>query len=571
MSLYDPTKYGEEPYNSIEDEIEYGFKLTTDNDGQKNITLPQFQPEPLNVFQYRKNILDPEGENSQNIKYERLANFRPVSRPYGETILEDEKASIIKDTSGDSIVIYASKYLPRADELTAYVDLNTRNVSNENGKYDHDVYFPIRLGDLLETPTPSWTPTESWTPTISYTPTISETPTVSNTPTQTSTPESTPTPTDTKTPDLDSVGTIFRTLWAEQSNAYFTVKSEGGMFGMKFKYRKFVDDFYEKHVDGWFKLTGNPDKIFNPIRKIVLEVDHLNIPGAEDDGYVNGVYRDHEWVNDEATFNDINTGNTLTNWTNWSNMKTTNENTFEYVFSEGVKIHKGYESGSEVEKGLEFYLPFNESSFLSGSDERNERYDRFITNRETTIQGYDNPFDCVYFMFEGSVDHVNINDIKIYPSIEEQDGNSTDGWTLKDVPFYVSSEDYVISHGKNSKYLYSIETPTPTLTTTQTITETVSCTPTPTMTFTETISFTPTPTMTETITVTPTQTLTRTPTVTETITDTLNLFNINREMGVNIIGEIQIIKRDGTVTTASRFFNVGLEPKFIEFDGNVDI
>lgn len=721
---YEPSMHGEEPIDRIRDEIEYGFKLTSDDDGQKDITLPQFKPDPLNVFQYKKdNIIDPTGEKVQDIYYERLANFRPVSRPYGETILEEEEASIVRNGN----VIYASKYLPRADELTAYVDLNTRDVNDlDKGKYDHDEYFPIRMGNFLETPTPSWTPTESWTPTISYTPTasisltptisytptISQTHTISYTPTLTNTPAPTPSPTITESPDLQSVGDLFRSLWSEANNDYFVVKSEGGMFGMRFKYRKFINDFYSQYNTGpssndygklnWFvsKKVSDPNNkrsVFNPIRKIVLEIDNVDVPVHNiDDAYnINTLYRDHEFIDEGETFK-----NAPVDAVSWGNMKITNEATFEYQLSEGVKIHRIYDgnAGGFVNKGFEFYIPFNEESFISEyTNQRQNRYNILMnTLNETGIPSYNNPFDSVYFIFEGSTNNLSINNISVYASEEEQfttDGGNT--WELQD-PIYLTNDMYVFENGKQAGdlqyediiYLYSMETPTPsfththtpsvtptvtiteptptptvtltktetisftptptltqtatdtitmtptpttTNTNTQTITstnthtitetctetetntltftptptmthsETLTFTPTPTMTHSETFTFTPTPTVTETqtitytVAVTPTQTTTNTNTqtttetctvtntitithptptptvtITETVTETMKLFNINRDKGVNIIGELHVIQRDGSITTANRFFNIGRKPIFIDFDGNVD-
>lgn len=655
---YDPSMHGDEPFDRIRDEIEYGFKLTSDDDGQKDITLPQFKPDPLNVFQFKKDdIIDPTGDKVQDIYYERLANFRPVSRPYGETILEAEEASIVR--SGN--VIYASKYLPRADELTAYVDLNTRDINDvDKGTYDHDEYFPIRMGNFLETPTPSWTPTESWTPTVSYTPTnsisltptisftptISQTHTMSYTPTLTDTPAPTPSPSVTESPDLKSVGDLFRSLWSESNNDYFVVKSEGGMFGMRFKYRKYINDFYTQYQTStssgdygklnWFvskKVSnpGNKRSVFNPIRKIVLEIDNINIPShnIDDTYHINTLYRDHEFIDKDQTFK-----NSPIDGLAWSNMEKTNESTFEYQLSEGVKMYRVYEGSGFVNKGFEFYIPFNEESFRDNytnqhQNHRQNRYNIFMNtlNENGIPKPYDNPFDSVYFIFEGSASNA-INNISVYAS-EEEEYLSEGNWVLSD-PLYLTDDMYVFENGQQAGdlqyediiYLYSMETPTPSFTPTHTvsITPTVtitepSPTPTVTLTRTETVSFTPTPTVTETqtitltVAVTPTQTTTNTNTqtitetytptntetttvtetatvtntitithptptptvtITETVTETMKLFNINRDKGVNIIGELHVIQRDGTITTANRFFNIGRKPVFIDFDGNVD-
>jgi len=573
MDYEDPDKYGEAfDTTKLSIDIIYGLKLSSDTTtiGKPN-TLPLYLKlgEELE-YNYTKDVKRT-GDITNVISWKRMAHYRPISRPYGETMINDEGTSI-------GGVKYATKYLPRADELTAYVDLNEGPLQGEVLEY-------IRMGNMIETPTPSWTPTsswtptpswtatptESWTPTISYTPTESQTPTVSYTPTLTGTPAPTPSYTDTKTPDLESVSIMFRSLWTDSSNAYFIVKSDAGRIGMKFRYRKFINDFYEKNKDvdslgfGWFDAKSNNGYVFNPIRKIVLDVDNIVIPDHTLDinGYINNVYRDHLWVDKESTFTDIEM---TESYESWGNMVLTNEDTFEYALTDGIKIRKKYEDGNEVIKGIEFNIPFNEVSLLSSDNEQNERYEKFINTKNTSlVTGYDNPFDCVYFIFEGSMENSNITDLEVHASTQEQVLDNGI-WQFMDNPYYVSPDGVrVISH-VNPDYLYSIETPTPSFTPTQTNTETISFTPTPTMTYTETISLTPTPTMTYTETISFTPTLTCTPTVTETITDTLNLFNINRDKGVNIIGELQIIKRDGTIATANRFFNIGLEPNFIDFD-----
>ena len=629
----DPTKYQPEEYGSdpldgkIETEMKYGFKLTSDSGQTDGITLPQVKPS-LKQFQYEKQLIDPSGENVRLITYHRLAQFKPVSRPYGETILEEEASSIVKKNA----VIYASKYLPRADELTAYVDLNERD--SNGGKYDHDDYFLIRMGDMLETPTPF---TPSWTPTIS--------PTMSYTPTLTGTPAHTPSPTITGSPDYRTVGKVFRSLWDTNDTDYINFVLQDGMIGVKFKHRLFVQDFYKEYDNvgddnGHFqskKASGSIKPMWNPFAKIVVRCEGLTIPDntiEDSTGKINPTYRDHLPINVSETFGtDVPPS--------WNQMINQNERIFNYGDVDG-KVLQDPSTGAVV--GFEMYIPFKEDGEFSINENRFQAY----KNTEISPNFYNNSASSVFFIFEASGSGFHVTDVEVIPST---------GLNQLDEDTYNTNSEYNIEHGQQVGdsgeiiYLYSVETPTPSMTITithptptptKTVTPTVSLTPTPTQTvtqsetvtithptptptlhptptptmtqtktltdtMTETLTFTPTPTMTytETLTMTPTPTMTETNTntmtptntntitetntntitetitithptptptmtVTETITKTMELFNINRDRGVNIIGSLNIIQRDGVITSVNRFFNIGRKPIFIDFDGNVD-
>lgn len=557
-----PLDYGEMYGETPEKDVKYAFKLT--NSQGQDITLPLYV-EDQQGFTYNTFKEDPAGNTSKDINYKILAHFKPISRPYGETILTDEKISINND---DTVVYYESKYLPRADELTGYIDLNIGT-----GKNDHDVFFPIRMGDMIETPTPSWTHTISWTPTMSYTPTmsISWTPTVSWTPTMSNTPTgspvATPTPTITGTPDLQSAADVFRGLWSQSNDDYFNFYTKDGYFGMRFKYRRFIDDFYTGHTDGLFKpkKINNGKGLFNPIRKVVVQVENLTIEDKflETGNYFGIVYRDHEFL---ENVNHEFTGST------WNNMVTTNTTTFAYGIDYGKAIvdTNSLDSPVKVIKEIEFYIPLNESTF---GNNVNNVYNTFNAKNSNATSGsddgYNNSVDSVYFIIPSNeTSRYVIKNVKIFPTSARDDNN---GYAI-----YESDEAYIYNNGDkiggdtDPTYFYSMETPTPSFTPSPTMTQTITHpTPTPTFTIspTETVSHTPTPTVTITH---PTPTPTFTVSYTPTITKTLRLFNVDEEKGVNIVGSLNIIQRDGTISLADSLFNIG--PVFnLELDGNIDI
>ena len=586
---YNPIYYGDKPDPESEITtkaiIEYGFKLTSDDDGQKSITLPEFLGS-TNQFYYEKNPQGPDKVSKDTISFERLAVFKPISRPYGETILYDEAASSITSNN----IVYASKHLPRADELTACIDLNTRDLSNF-GKYDHNEYFPIRMGNMLETPTPSWTPTISWTPTNTYTPTETITDTHTVTPSITESPMPTPTPSPTQSPDLDKVGTIFRDLWLDETTDYFSFAHTGTHFGIRFKYRKFILDNYIEHENmfGSKHLTGGDRiPIFNPIRKIELLINNVKVDSDKfnSDGTIKEVFYNHEPIDIEKTFDAED--NVFNDKERWYAMKRTNEATFAPGNDEPLKvIEESTQSGGRVQKGFEIFVPFEywyDLDEAQSDSVRPNRWEKFNELRDSALLGFNeySRYDCCYFMFEAQ--HLDtekgfdVQSIRIYASKEEEYWDTDTGaWELKDNPDYVKDEIdeiHIYEHGEtigdSTFYMYSVPTPTPspTITTTETITNTVSCTPTPTFTVspTETISATPSPTVTITE-----------PTPTPTITKTLQLFNIDETKGVNMIGSFNVIRRDGTTTLASNLFNIGpmgpIGPMFdyFTYDGNVDI
>ena len=593
---YNPVYFGDnfgdnpKPIYEIQAIIEYGFKLTSDDDGQKSITLPEFL-ESTDQFYYSKNPRDPAGFNNSTISYKKLAVFKPISRPYGETILEDEASSSV--TSGNSQ--YASRYLPRADELTACIDLNTRDISDENiGKYDHNEYFPIRMGNMLETPTPSWTPTISWTPTNTYTPTATFTDTHTVTPSITESPMPTPTPSPTQSPDLDQVGTIFRNLWLDETTDYFSFAHTGTHFGIRFKYRKFILDNYVEHENmfGSKHLTGEDRiPIFNPIRKIELLINNVKVDSDKKntDGTIQEVFYNHEPIDIENTFEEVGSSDPVFNdKPRFYAMKRTNEATFAPGNDEPIKvIEESTQSGGSVQKGFEIFVPFadwHDYDEDQSESARPNRWNKFNDLRDSVMVGYNehSRYDCCYFMFKAQ--HLDtekgfdVQSIRIYASKEEEYWDADTGaWELEDNPDYVKKdidEIHIYEHGEtigdSTFYMYSVPTPTPspTITMTETITNTVSCTPTPTFTVspTETISTTPSPTVTITE-----------PTPTPTITKTLQLFNIDETKGVNMIGSFNVIRRDGTTTLANNLFNIGpmgpIGPMFdyFTYDGNVDI
>lgn len=583
---YNPEHYGDKATYEIESIIEYGFKLTSDDDGQKIITLPEFL-DTTDQFYYKKKPQGPDNVGKELISFKRLAVFKPISRPYGETILEDEALSSVTSNNGN--VVYASRYLPRADELTACIDLNTRDISNNNlGKYDHNEYFPIRMGNMLETPTPSWTPTISWTPTNTYTHTATITDTHTVTPSITESPMPTPTPSPSQSPDLDQLGTIFRDLWLDTTTDYFSFAHTGIHFGIRFKYRKFILDNYVEHerMFGSNHLPGGERiPIFNPIRKIEFLINNVKVDSDKynSDGTIQQVFYNHEPIDIEKTFDTDD--DVFNDKDRWYAMKRTNETTFAPGNDEPIKvIEESTQSGGSIQKGFEIYIPFEywyDFDEVQSESMRPNRWTKFNDLRDSELFGFNeySRYDCCYFMFEAQHQDIekgfDVQSIRIIASTEEEywDADSS-SWELKDKPDYVTDENHIYQHaeiiGDSPFYMYSVPTPTPspTMTMTETITNTVSCTPTPTFTITptETISTTPTPTVTITE-----------PTPTPTITKTLQLFNIDETNGVNMIGSLNVIRRDGTTTLASNLFNIGpmgpIAPMFdyYNYDGNVDI
>lgn len=563
----EPINYGE-TFGDIEVDVAYGLRLSSDiiNTGKPN-TLPLFRRDDLE-YAYTKNVKRT-GDSSNEISWKRIAHYRPVSRPYGETIQSDEGTTI--PVAG---LVYATKYLPRADELTAYVDLNAGNLYGEkDGFVDFE---PIVMGDQVPTPTPSWTPTMSWTPTITQT--------------ITDTQMATPTPSPTESPDLESLGRIFRELWKDDSPDYFTFKYLNGYFGIRFRYRKYAMHFYENYeetvIDSFLKrqyfgakhLTDK-EKIFNPFRKIQIYTRNVIVPDTKYDAsdQTIEVTEDHMAIDIPKTFGS-GSDDDFGSRANFEAMVRTNAGTDEVAgtfnySARNVKRLTETNGGTETQIGYEIAIPFenfrtNESVRYKsdGSDRVVNQYNRFVNKRDTSLPDFnnnkDNRFDCKYYIFEANLTgEIDVSKIIIHPSKEEEDwfidtsNESGLGTWETDVPTYSTDHIDIFEHGETiggeKLYLFTMPTPTPSFTPSPSPTVTITHpTPTPTFTIspTETLSNTPTPTVTITH---------PTPTPSPTITKTLRLFNVNEEKGVNIIGTMNIIQRDGTITYADNLFNLG--------------
>ena len=579
----EPSNYGEaDDASAVYVDVEYGLRLTTDitNPGKPN-TLPLFRRTDLE-YAYAKDVKRT-GDASNEISWERIAHYRPISRPYGETIKSDEGTTM-------NGLVYATKYLPRADELTAYVDLNLHKIyTDDDGFLDFE---PIIMGDQIPTPTPSWTPTMSWTPTITHT--------------ITDTQVGTPTPSPTESPDLASLGAIFRELWKDDSPDYFTFKYLNGYFGIRFRYRKYAMDFYENFKEtksnsfvtrqyfGAKHLTGNDkETIFNPFRKIQIYTQNVIVPDTKYDAndQTIEVTEDHMAIDIQKTFGD-GSDDDFGSRRNFEAMVRTNAGTddvvgtFDYS-TRNVKRLTETNGVTETQIGYEIAVPFenfrsNESIRYKsdGSDRDVDQYNRFVNKRDTSLPDFtnnrDNRFDCKYYIFEANLaGEIDISNIIIYPSKEEegwfedkQGGDGLGTWETLDVPTYSTDPVDIFEHKEEINgeklYLFTVPTPTPSFTPSPSPTVTITHpTPTPT--------FTVSPTETMTNTPTPSVTITHpTPTPSPTITKTMRLFNVNEEKGVNIIGTMNIIQRDGSITYADNLFNLG--PVFhLELDGNIDI
>lgn len=550
----EPTNYGEaEDASEVSVDVKYGLRLTTDitNTGKPN-TLPTFREADLE-YAYTKEVKRT-GDTKNEISWERIAHYRPISRPYGETIKSDEGTRI-------GTLVYAMKYLPRADELTAYVDLNLNTMyTKDDGFLDFE---PIVMGDQVPTPTPSWTPT--------ITQTI------------TNTQMATPTPSPTESPDLQAVETVFRELWKDNSTDYFTFKYHNGYFGVRFRYRKYAMTFFREKIveasgtntQSWFETKYGDDdtkikKIFNPFRRIKILIN--NVTKASDSNDVIPANIDHKGIDVENTFPDDNT----TERDAFNAMIGLNENIFGYE-EQYVMVSKGSDL---KQNGFELFIPLNtpdpSKQFYNsdGKDREVKQYEYFTTQRSdvnSKLSDFNDhiidgnlKWDCKYFIFRADMQgsEFDIQDIKIYPIEEEQrfvpdtdDGSKGTYEWIDSLSYPLDDSPLVFDHKElingEKLYLFTMPTPTPSFTPSPTPTVTITH-PTPTPTFTvsptETLSNTPTPTVTITH---------PTPTPSPTITKTLRLFNVNEEKGVNIIGTMNIIQRDGTITYADNLFNLG--------------